>query len=125
MAAMLSEPDPEILSVARGYAKALLTGDAEAVWKGALYRPIQGTNSLEDWTGRVRFLTANVGVEAGLIEEEWALRDGSWRYWRSFESESGAQAMIRFQLTQDGQIAGFGMNPIQAAPEVNEKRAIR
>ncbi len=124
-AVMLQQPNPDLLPVVRGYAQSLSAKDADALWKASRYQPIQGTNSQEDWTRRMRFLSQRVGPETGLMEEAWVLRSGTWRYWRSFESARGAQVMVRFELTEDGQIAGFGMNPIQRVPEFDEKRLIK
>ena len=121
---LLDQPEPAHLERVRGYVAALQESDTGAIHKASLYQPLAGSLSLDDWNRQARFLAGNIGPEARLIEEAWALRNGTWRYWRTYEAESGAQVMLRFQLTTRGEIAGFGMNPAQSEPETAEKRTI-
>lgn len=122
---MLHEPSEALVPVARAQCEALLAGDATTVWKGSLYRPIDGLLSEPEWTRRAAFLQRQLGDNLKVVREAWAREAGAWSYWCTIGSGAGAQAILRFLLTSDGQISDFGMNPVQNTPEVDEIREIQ
>jgi hypothetical protein len=120
----LAEPTEEALEFARRASEWILSADVDQVWGASVHRPVRGSYSRDGWSERFDFISARVGDEVRLIEEAWVLREGSWRYWRTFESSGGMEIVIRFGVSGDGKLLSFGINPRGSTPEFDEQRLV-
>ena len=120
----LEEPGADALEFARRMSAWILSGDVEQAWNASVYRPVRGSYSRQGWQERFDFIAGRVGDEARLIEEAWVLREGTWRYWRTFESSAGMEIVIRFGVSGDEKLLSFGINPRGSTPTFNEKRTV-
>jgi hypothetical protein len=65
-------------------------------------------------------ITANAGVEERVLEEKFVTRNGARQYWRTAKfSDYAEPIMIRWVITEKGEIAGLGMNPVSQAPPID------
>ena len=117
----LTEPTGEALEFARQVSAWIMSGDADRLSSASVHRPVRGAYSRDDWAEKAGFIANRVGDEARLIEEAWVLRDGLWRYWRTFESSGGMEIVLRFGVSADGKVLSYGINPRGAEPAFAEK----
>jgi CubicO group peptidase (beta-lactamase class C family) len=120
----LAEPTVRALELGRQASAWLFTGETERIWEASAFRPVRGAWSREDWAKKAEFIAGRVGVEVRVVEEAWVKRNGSWRYWRTFESEAGMVVTMRFHFSSDAQVLSYGINPQGSEPEFDEKRVI-
>jgi CubicO group peptidase (beta-lactamase class C family) len=120
----LVEPTDKSLDFARQVSAWIMNGDADQTWNASVYRPVRGSYSREGWMDRFKFIAGRVGAEVRLIEEAWVLREGSWRYWRTFESRGGMEVVLRFGVSGDEKVLSYGINPRGAEPAFDEKRTV-
>ena len=120
----LTEPDAGALAFARQASAWTLAGETEEMTTASVFRPVRGSYSQAGWAERSEFIANRVGGEVRVIEEAWVLREGTWRYWRTFESTGGVEIVLRFGVTADQQVLSFGINPRGSEPEFDEKRIV-
>jgi len=106
------------LALARQYTAWLYAGQADSLVAHSTERAKEGFSTLDGWTQSADRIGRLAGIELAVIEETWKLRNGNCQYYRraAFSSLADDQLLVRWILTEDGLISGFGVGPAMQAP---------
>ena len=108
---------PDSLSLARQYTQWFYQGEMDSLVE---HWADMTPPSPAELHKRRDFLEVKAGTEVEVIEEKFVKRKGQTQYWRTARF-SGHQEpiLIRWVLDPQGWLAGMGMSPLSAAPEID------
>jgi hypothetical protein len=108
------------LERARRYTLWLYTNQADSLFRSldsSSRADAQSPKGVEAW---VAGLAAFAGTEDKLVAERWVTRNGRRQYWRTAKFSGYADPiMVRWVITDKGEIGGLGMNPASQAPPID------
>ncbi len=114
---------PDSMEIGAKYTGWFLNGEADSLW--AYFSPEQQERrSADDIRSVMDQMLAVAGIEAEVIEQKYVMRNGMPQFWHTASfTDFEEPLMIRWVITPEGKIGGFGMNPLSRAPEIDPPAA--
>ncbi|WP_417580423.1 peptidoglycan DD-metalloendopeptidase family protein [Pelagibacterium sp.] len=111
----------ETLDIGRERSEAFLSGQLDLIWEDMTEQMHDGLGSLEAFSDFHQQVTAQLGQEATILDEEATTQDGYSIYTRIAQwSSSDTPIVMQFSFDTEGMIAGFFIQPEpQAAPSAH------
>ena len=117
--AAAQDPSPDTLALAQQYTTWLYFGEADSLVAHSSARAREGFATVEGYGERTAMILERAGMEVEVLEETWKLRNGDCQYWRTATfSNMDEPLLIRWVLSQRGEIEGLGLGPAVSAPPV-------
>lgn len=111
------------MEIGAKYTGWFLDGEADSLW-AYFSAEQQERRSADDIRSVMDQMLAVAGIEAEVIEQKYVMRNGMPQFWHTASfTDFEEPLMIRWVITPEGKIGGFGMNPLSRAPEIDPPAA--
>jgi hypothetical protein len=108
---------PDTLALARQYTRWFYQGQMDSLAEH--WAPVDPP-PVSELHGRLAGLVSRAGEEVEVLEEKFVRRMGRTQYWRTARfSHFPEPLLIRWVIGPQGWLAGMGMGPLSAAPEID------
>ncbi|MEE9206757.1 MAG: hypothetical protein V3U67_00080 [Gemmatimonadota bacterium] len=110
---------PDSMEIGAKYTGWFLDGEADSLWAHFTHEQ-QERRSTDDIRSVMDQVLTVAGIEAEVIEQKYVMRHGMPQFWHTASfTDFEEPLMIRWVITPEGRIDGFGMNPLSQAPEID------